>query len=168
MSFPVQSGWSSGVIPPADRRTPRRMTTPGGPIPRAVGMTSPGINRQRVRDPRYINDGRIRRDHSPWYPVDNVSGVGDASVNWTACGPPRPEMHTRMVNYRVMAGTSATRFIPNPMDPTTGLHTRTAPIRSGNLPRIVGGAPQMRPPRQDRLTVARYTGQTYSQTTRMQ
>lgn len=128
----------------------------------------PGVDNEYVRDPRNLNDSQIRRDHSAWAPTDRLYGFGDPLVNWTACGPPRQEIHSRIVNFRIMAGTSATRYIPNPYDPTVGLHSRTAPSKRGNVQRIEGKQATMRPGRQDRLTRATYTGQSYSETTKMQ
>lgn len=129
-----------------------------------------GVDNEMVRAPGYLLDAQIRRANGPWYPSDNLHGVGTGTVNWTACGPPRPEMHFRQLfALRQMAGTSATRFLKSPVDPKLGLHsTPPKPRKMGNLERIEARAPQIRRGRRDRLSQARYTGQSYSQTTRVQ
>lgn len=170
MSTPITDARGRGYPLPRDRTTPRRQTTTGGPVPMLSrpSRTIPGADNNYLRDPMYLNDSQIRRDHSNSWPTDSRHGVGDALVDWTACGPPRPELHTRIVNFRVMAGTSATRYLPNPYDPTVGLHSRTHRSPLGNIQRYEAGSPTIRPGRQDRLTVSRRTGQSYSQTTRVQ
>lgn len=119
-------------------------------------------------DPRYpgdANDTRIVRERIPWMSSGRVTGVGTGTVDWSACGPPRPELHMRNVSYRVMAGTSRTRAMADPRDPSIGLHSKTPTRPMGNLGRYQAGGQVMRPGRTDRLSPARYTGQSYSQTT---
>lgn len=119
-------------------------------------------------DPRYngdVNDTQIRRDRTVWFPSDQRSGVGTATVDWTAAGPPRPELHVRNVTYRLMAGNSQSRAFADPRDPNIGLHTITLTKPRGNIERYKAGSSAMRPGRTDRLSPARYTGQSYSQTT---
>jgi hypothetical protein len=143
---------------------------PIGPVPMLARPRWPakGIDNEQMRDPGFLNDALIRRDHTPNWPTDNKHGVGDPWVNWTDCGPTRPELHSRIVNWRVMAGTSNTRYIPNPYDGTVGLHSRTARPPMGNIQRYQAGASTIRPGRQNRLTQGTYNGQSYSQTTKMQ
>lgn len=170
MSIPIQDARGRGSPLPRDRSTPRHNTSSGGPVrqlPRSP-WAAPGVQDQETRDPRYTNDALIRRDNSNFWPTDVKHGVGDSLVDWSACGPSRPEMHSRVVSFRVMAGTSNTRYIPNPYDPTVGLHSRTHRSQLGNIQRYEAGTATMRPGRQDRLTQVTYSGQSYSQTTRMQ
>jgi hypothetical protein len=126
-----------------------------------------GIDNEDVRAGAYLNDANMQHGNGPWYPADNLHGVGTGMVNWTACGPPREELHMRqMFRLRTMAGTSATRFLKSPADPTLGLHsTPPKPRQMGNIQRIQAGKPTIRRGRRDRLSPSRYTGQSYSQTT---
>jgi hypothetical protein len=126
-----------------------------------------GIENDDVRAAAYLNDDQIRRANGAWYPADNMHGAGTGMVNWTACGPPREELHMRqMFALRTMAGTSSTRFLKSPADPKLGLHsTPPKPRQMGNIQRIQAGTPTIRRGRQNRLSPSRYTGQSYSQTT---
>jgi hypothetical protein len=149
----------------------RRGNSPGGAVaPNArftvAGQASSGAG--LVRATGTLNDGGIRRDRTAWYPTDRVSGVGTGTVNWTDAGPPRPELHVRNVTVRTMAGTSRTRALANPLDPSVGLHSPTRTRSSGNLERYQAGGAAMRPARANRLSPARYAGQSYSQTTVLQ
>lgn len=122
-------------------------------------------------DPRFYGatqDTTIRRDRTPWYPNKARSGVGTVAVDWTMAGPARPELHMRNVTVRIMAGNSRTRALANPQDPRQGLHSAGIVKPSGNLGRIRAGGQQIRPGRTDRLSAARYRGQSYSQTTLQQ
>ena len=128
-----------------------------------------GIEDEQVRAPGNANDAGVFYDRTPWYPTDTVHGAGTGTVDWTACGPPRPELHMRaQPGLRTMAGTSQSRFFANPLDPTIGLHSYPARTARGNIQRYGPGGVVMRPGRQDRLTQARTGGSSYSQTTRLQ
>jgi hypothetical protein len=74
-------------------------------------------------------------------------------VNWTAAGPIRRIIKEMNFTYRPIVG--APRW--------KGLHTNI-PIQ----PRDQAGRARMKARRQNRLTVQRYRGQTYSQTTQLQ
>lgn len=74
-------------------------------------------------------------------------------VSWTAAGPARRIIKERNFTWRPIV--AAPRY--------QGLHTNI-PIQ----PRDEAGRQRMQPRRQNRLTVQRYRGQTYSQTTKLQ
>jgi hypothetical protein len=158
-------------FPTIEREGIRRGNSLGGAVAHLPRRTVAGQAEQLETDTRYpgdVNDGKIRRDRIAWYPSDQRSGVGTGEVDWSAAGPPRPELHMRNVSYRRMAGTDQTRALANPVDPSVGLHTNPAVKPSGNLERYKAGAAVMRPARTDRLSPARYSGQSYSQTTVLQ
>lgn len=158
-------------FPTLEREGIRHAQSLGGAVAALPRRTVAAQAAQLETDTRYpgdANDDRIRRDRIPWYPSDQRSGVGTGEVDWTAAGPARPELHMRNVTVRRMAGTDQTRALANPVDPTVGLHTNPAIRPSGNLQRYAAGVPVMRPARTDRLSPARYNGQSYSQTTVLQ
>lgn len=158
----------SGTVPGAHAAPGRRGNSAGGKPVERPGRSVGGQAAAWMDDPRYYgapNDSQIRRDRTPWYPTSARSGVGTGTVDWTAAGPPRPELHMRNVTVRIMAGTSRTRNLANPQDPRQGLHSAGIIKPSGNLGRIQAGRPGMKHGRTDRLSPARYRGQTYSQTT---
>lgn len=159
---------SRGSAPIIQDPRRRRQNSLGGAVACLPGRTEGGQWAALNDDPRYpgyLNDDQIRRDRTVWYPTDGRSGVGTGEVDWTAAGPPRPELHTRNVTVRLMAGNSQSRAFADPRDPTVGLHTNPTIKPSGNLLRYQAGGPAMQPGRQDRLSPARYSGQSYSQTT---
>lgn len=154
---------------PFNTKPPRRHDSQGGPPPQLIRRTlAAGMDDEQARYNPEANDGQIRRDHTPWYPSEHLGPAATGWVDWTAAGPCRPELHMRTVSYRVMAGTSNTRFPVNPLDPRIGLHTNPPTAVTRTIPRYVGPNPQMRRGRQDRLAMGQYTGQSYSQTTRPQ
>lgn len=154
--------------PPQEYRGPRRRDSSGGSPPHLVRRTLvDGMEGESTRFPGTVNDTLIRRDHTPWWPSDRVSPVGDSWVNWTAAGPPRPELHMRVVNLRTMEGNTRTRNLPNPQDRNMGLHTDPRGPMAGKVTRY-GAKGTMQKPRQDRLLSGQYAGQSYSQTTKMQ
>lgn len=115
-----------------------------------------------------VNDSRIQRVRTVTYQYENRSGVGTGEVDWTAAGPPPVRSRSVNLTYRRMAGTSATRFLPDPRDPSVGLHSATTRLDRGNLGEIRVGAPTIRHGRQDRLQPARAGGRSYSSTTLLQ
>jgi hypothetical protein len=152
-----------------------------------------GIEDEDERYPGTVNDTCITRVHTPWYPSAQYTPAGNSWVNWTAAGPTRPELHMHTLNFRVMQGTSRTRNLQDPRPDSTyrqtapgyrstpegivqpshaipvGLHTDPKMYGSHNVARFVtSGLPQMTTARQDRLRSGQYTGQNYSQTTRIQ
>ncbi len=155
-------------VPGFHSRPGRRTTAPGGAVANQARFVVGAQADVADGDPRYYgasNDQTIRRDRTPWYPSDARSGVGTAEVDWTAAGPPRPELHMRNVTVRIMAGTSQTRAFANPKDPSVGLHTNPPFKPRGNLLRAEAGGAVIRHGRTDRLSPARYRGQSWSQTT---
>lgn len=156
-------------VPPPDTHI-RRAHSRGGWAAggRARGPLVSGMEDEQARYPGTFFDRRTQRDRGPWYPIDYYVPQGNSWVNWTAAGPPRPELHMRNVTYRPEVGSSQTRAFRDPNNPQRGLHTNPVNGVARTLQRYVSGNPQMRPGRVDRLTNAQYTGQSYSQTTRLQ
>lgn len=160
------------AAPPIDRRSYRRGLAAGGydvSVPRTL---APGLESELARYPGTSNDSRVQRERIPWYSVGQYRPAAESWVNWTEAGPPRAELHMRTTEYRPEAGSSTSRYPFIPSAPTGGRHTMI-PSGPGGTPmtreRYVGaGLPQMRGARTDRLSSARYTGQSYSQTTAVQ
>lgn len=134
---------------------------------------------QRERTGAPNNDSRIRRDGVPQFLRQNWQRAGAPVNNWTAAGPARPTLWTeRGQTLTPRSGVSVSRWLRNPGDPTgqTGLHTQVITDASGKPadPRTSQGryvdnnVPQMRARRQNRLSPAVYTGQSFSQTTKVQ
>lgn len=154
---------------PFNRRVGRHGNAPGGAVAAQHRFTAGGQSAELEGDPRYFGatqDDGIRRDRTAWFSHSVRSGVGTVAVDWTAAGPPRPELHMRNVTVRTMAGTSRTRALASPYDPQLGLHSKTPGNQvRGNASRAAAGTPIMKHGRTDRLSPARYSGQSYSQTT---
>ncbi len=177
---------------PFDRRPVRRRNSTGGrPVLGARQTLAPGLDTEAARYPGTVNDTRIARQQMPWYPMDTYTPAGNSWVNWTLAGPCRPELHMRDASYRLMEGNSATRQLlypaPGPavtvpgyrslpdgriIQPTTtvrvGLHTDPKRAARVTVERYTNRNPRMTTARQDRLRSGQYTGQSYSQTTRIQ
>lgn len=177
---------------PFNRKPPRRRNSRGGDPPEIVRQTLvAGMDGESTRYPGTSNDGRIVRQQMPWYPSAQYTPAGDSWVNWTAAGPPRPELHMRDYTFRIMQGTSRTRNLQNPAGDTTttapgyrslpdgrivqpihkvsvGLHTDPARVGLITVQRYTNRNPRMTTARQDRLRSGQYTGQSFSQTTRVQ
>lgn len=173
-------------------RSFRRRNSMGGDPPAMVRRTLiAGMEGEATRYPGTANDTRIRRQQQPWFPQDTYAPAGDSWVNWTAAGPIRETLHMRDATYRVMAGTSRTRNLMNPggdliatapgyrstpdgkiIQPThrisVGLHTDPKTPALTTVERYTNRNPRMTTARQDRLRSGQYTGQSYSQTTRVQ
>lgn len=178
--------------PPFNRTPPRRRDSRGGAAPILVRRTLvDGMEGEAARYPATANDTRIVRQQQPWFPSDSYTAAGDSWVNWTAAGPTRPELHMRDYTFRTMQGTSRTRNLQNPagamtktapgyrsmpdgriVQPTTtvsvGLHTDPKRAAKITVERYTNRNPRMTNARQDRLRSGQYTGQSYSQTTRVQ
>jgi|SRR5262245_868815 len=154
---------------PIDKRSARRMEAGGGYDVAHPMTLAPGLETELPRYPGTVYDAEIVRERRPWYSIDVRSPVGDSWVDWTAAGPPRPELHMRTTDWREEQGASKSRFPFDPNSPTGGRHTM---VHSGvkiTTPRYVdSGNPQMRGARINRLSNARYAGQSYSQTTAVQ
>lgn len=177
---------------PFDKRPVRRRNSTGGEPRQLFRRTLvAGMDGESTRFPGTVNDTTIRRQQMPWYPMANYTPAGDSWVNWTAAGPPRPELHMRDATYRLMEGNSQTRNLLNPtpglavtapgyrsmpdgriVQPTTtirvGLHTDPKRAARITVERYTNKNPKMTTARQDRLRSGQYNGQSYSQTTRIQ
>jgi len=109
--------------------------------------------------PNHNTNAELRtfKTRGPYFTVGNVIAVADP-IRATDCGPERPRMHMATGTYRRMAGTSNTHW--------QGYHTYLDDTRQKSLSQgtAKGG---MRAPRQNRLTMQLYRGQTYSQSTRI-
>jgi hypothetical protein len=151
---------------PYDRRTMRRGESSGGIAVADPRTLAVGIEDERERFPATVFDGGIVRDRGPYVQKDRAMAAGDNWVNWSTGGPVRPSIHERNVTFRTMVGNSASRF-PQVDTPTGGMHTMTAGAVSRTVPRYVT-TPQMVGARIGRLQPGQYSGQTYSQTTRLQ
>lgn len=159
--------------PPIDKRSARRGRAAGGYDQPAPATLAPGLVTELCRYPGNGNDGGIVRDRRPFYSVSTGYVPGGLSwVNWTEAGPQRAELHMRTTDLRQMRGNSHGRYPFVPGSPTGGMHTMTPSGPGGSRQtreRFVGaGLPQMRAARPDRLAPARYSGQSYSQTTSIQ
>lgn len=160
--------------PPIDKRSARRGLAAGGYDRAEPHTLAPGIETELARYPGASNDQGITRDRRPFYSA-TVNYVPPALswVNWTEAGPARAELHMRTTDLRNMVGNSQGRYPYLPGSPTGGRHTMIPSTGPGGVTqtrqRFVGaGLPQMRAARPDRLAPARYTGQSYSQTTSIQ
>lgn len=177
---------------PFNRRPVRRRNSVGGATPELIRRTLvDGMDGEAARYPATANDGRIVRQQMPWFPSDSYTPAGESWVSWTAAGPCRPELHMRDYTYRLMQGNSRTRNLLNPgpgeavtapgyrsmpdgriIQPTrpmrVGLHTDPKRAALVTVERYTNKNPRMTTARQDRLRSGQYTGQSYSQTTRVQ
>lgn len=157
--------------PPYDETTNRRLNSPNSPPPRARPRTlAAPLDNQRDRYPGASNDGAIVRDRLPTIQRPFYLPPGNSWVNWTTCGPVRSTLHMQQWSYRQMAGNSNSRNadpVPTGLgtqDQGHGLHTTPKPATARTIGRYFDTV-QMVPPRADRLSQARYSGQSYSQTT---
>lgn len=177
---------------PFNRRPVRRRNSVGGPTPELVRRTLVnGMDGESTRYPGTVNDTKITRQQMPWYPSTSYTPGGNSWVNWTMAGPIRPELHMRDATFRTMQGNSRTRNLQNPgpgevetapgyrsmpdgriVQPThtvrVGLHTDPKRAALVTVERYTNKNPRMTTARQDRLRSGQYTGQSYSQTTRVQ
>lgn len=156
--------------PQIDRYTPRRRNSWGGPPPAPRPRTlAPGLDTELARYPGTLNDVGIAYHRLPTYEFETTtSGRSNPSwVDWTSAGPIRAEL--RMVNssLRRQSGTSNTRSMVDPNNWQRGLHTNPTPgvvVTAGRYQETQ----QMIPARQYRLRSGQYTGQSFSETTKIQ
>lgn len=129
--------------------------------------TAPGVADSRLRVSPVTNDQRIRREATPWIPRPTAIPAGTGRASWYAAGPARPGLMMRTATMSPRSGVSRSRFMTDPRDWRLGLHTTPVTRSYGTDPRYKG-QPAMSRRRQNRLSDARYTGQSYSQTTQTQ
>jgi len=155
------------TAPPIDRWSARRGESGGGyetPDPRTFAV---GLEDELARYPGTVFDSQVMRDRQPWMHRETYIPPPVTWVNWTAAGPTRPELHMRNSTFRVLSGTSRSRY-PTVDTPSNGMHTMIPlPGVAKNVERYVT-TPQMVGARPFRLSPARYDGQTYSMTTKLQ
>jgi hypothetical protein len=155
------------AAPPIDKTHNRRGLSRGG-YDTATPMTlAPGLETELPRYPGTSFDGQIIRERVPFYSATTRSAVGDSWVNWTEAGPVRAELHMRTTQYRHEVGSSQGRYPFIPTSPTGGRHTMTPHGVQRTAPRFQE-TQQQTGARINRLSSARYSGQSYSQTTAVQ
>lgn len=117
-----------------------------------------GTHRVDVTHTRFMgnsNDTLVVRDRGPWFHSSYYIGPGSGVVNWTEAGPSRPSLHLHRFNWRRVAGWSG--------QTREGMHT----MIPSNNPQLQSGKQRMQRTSQNMLTVQRYRGQSYSQTTKV-
>lgn len=169
---PPQLNVAQDEPPPFDRRGFRVRNAhvdpppPMRPAPPANGVAD---NRAYVR--YGVNDTGIRRDNTPWYPIQHYTPAAKGVASW-ADHPARPALSQRDVTVNRRAGSDQTRYLQNPLAPGTGLHTQVLGADQHTAATVTRyGEPtlgKMTSRRQNRLSPARYDGQSYSQTTKLQ
>jgi hypothetical protein len=157
--------------PPYDQSTARRLDAGGGArAPMRPRTLANPLDTQRDRYPGAANDGKIIRDRTPAIVRPFYIAPGNSWVNWTEAGPVRSTLRMMNGTYRAMAGNDNTRNLDpratgyGTQDQGHGLHTTPRPATARTIGRY-RDTTQMAPPRADRLSQARYNGQSYSQTT---
>jgi hypothetical protein len=167
---------------PYDRFTARHAGaggSAGGPAdPPGIGRAiTPGLVDGRIREGDGANtwDRLVQHERMPWYHLPYAVGQADTLTDWTMSGPIRPSLNMRQATVRKLVGTDATRnYDPHPKpreagtaDQGHGMHTN--PTLSARLTQArYRNTVQQQPARINRLAAARYAGQSYSQTTRVQ
>jgi hypothetical protein len=155
-------------VPGYDRRAARWGMSAGGAPQQHQGpfVEQNGMVNEVTRERGRAFDGAILRDRGPWMHAETMTPPPVTWISWTKAGPIRPELHVSNTTYRVRGGTSATRY-PVVDSPTTGRHTAVPNAANRSASRYAA-VPQMIPPRKNRLRPGQYSGQTYSQLTRIQ
>lgn len=140
-SFPGHTGLDAGR---------RKYRGNGGPFdpPPAVSIVSQSV---QLLNPSNMNDKLLRKQRAPWLHTGDFMPPVNIGA-WNASGPERPSLRILMMNFRRAAGWSG--------QANEGMHTNPG-VPSRTLP----GKQAMVPRSQNRLTVARYNGQSYSATT---
>lgn len=146
---------------------------------------APGVADSHTRMRYDVFDYGILRDNTPYYQRQHYVAAGHGVASWAAF-PARPALNQRNVTVNRRVGTSATRHLVDPRTGTTGLvsqgprtgqgsamgyHTQATgrDHPSTTVPRYSDSTlGTMSRRRQNRLSPARYNGQSYSQTTLLQ
>lgn len=159
--------------PPIDRRL-KRIGTGVQDVPDPMRpYTAQSMVDQRLRSSDSSNDALIRRDGLPQWLVQNYVAAGVQVNNWTAAGPARPTLWTARGQTLTPRSGGKVRWLQNPAAPGTGLHTEVNNDASGAIgtqARYLTPASgvRQRGRRQNRLSPALYSGQSFSQTTKVQ
>lgn len=157
--------------PPFDHRGFRVKNAYLGPLePMRPQRPAPGVADQRPSVQYDVNDTGIRRDNTPVYYEQHYIPAARGVASWAAW-PARPILSQRDVTVNTRVGTTATRWLQNPQAPGTGLHTQAPRDQHSavTVPRYADdGLGRMSSRRVGRLSPARYDGQSFSQTTRLQ
>jgi hypothetical protein len=152
---------------PYDNHTVRLLDAPGGPPPPVHPRTlTNGIVNQFLRFPETSNDDLITRDRVRTFHAPYAILPGISKVSYTDAGPIPTTL--RQMNFSLVRGqgTSNSRAY-DPEHTGKGLHTNPAKGKAAMNARYQA-TQQMRPVRQYRLNPSRRSGQTFSETTRVQ
>lgn len=109
-------------------------------------------NQNVLLNPQNLNDGRIHRVRVAWHDQGRAPSLPKNFGAWDQAGPARPILRNYIMNLRRVVGGS--NQIKEGMHTIPGIPTRTLP-----------GKPRQTTTQQYRLTVPRYVGQSYSDTT---
>lgn len=180
--------------PPFNRWGTRLGNSTGGAPPGRTAWAVPaGVESTDARMPQDLNDGAISRERMPWSHQGYYLTPGGGWFDWTNNAPQRAALHMRDVTLVRQQGTSNTRN-QDPVPAILGVNDGTGSLPAGirqlnqsglsvdqnftphgmhtmqaRKPRTTTQrylqTPQQRPPRQNRLSNSRNTGQSYSQTT---
>lgn len=141
---------------PRYRGTELDHSTGGAPFEGRVRGTRNIDRIDRGFAPGNTNDREINKTRGPWYHRPYYIPPGGFPINWTEAGPVRNELHMRTYTYRRESGQSF-QF-------REGMHTMVPRQQAQQQ----NGKEKMTSARQNRLTVQRYRGQSYSNTTKVQ
>lgn len=145
------------------------------PPPMWPGFPYAGVGNETERYPGGWSDGNLNQEHTPFTAAQSYVAPGRGYNDWTSCGPslngPGMWMRDVVVNRRV--GTDNTSYLQNPELKGTGLVSQAYgnTTYQGQMAQQLAryqAQPNMTVRRQNRLSPARYQGQSYSQTTQMQ
>lgn len=137
-------------------------TAAGGPPPEGVIRGGrPPIEFIEPPDARF--DGQVQKARGPWFHCGNYIPLAE-KIRWTDAGPIRPEMHFWTFAWRrgsgqygrALEGLHTMLPAPTKYKQADEARRQTAPNRT-----------IMKRPYQNRVTVQRYRGQSFSATTRI-
>lgn len=128
----------------------RKNDSPVSPTPELVRYsvaTNPGID----RTPLNQNDSQEYRNLAPWFHKSFYLPPPQGQPSWTAAGPPRLELHMGTFRLRRLSGKYG--------QDQEGMHSNIVRPLLPNRSKMQAG-------KQNFLTIQRYTGQSYSETTK--